>query len=270
MVTKKAATPAPKKKVSPKKVSPKKVSPTKVSPKKVTKPAPTAAPKKAALPTPKQSAKKAAAKPLPKRPLPKRVKLKDLPGDPARGSLYLHWCVPSDFDRMLVFYQDELLKTPDYIAHPELREGIKHDPILWTPVLQQAVIATLQGTFAPHPAAVVKAALLLRHEGPIQEPTTLGMFRVLVRPDRTSALLDLLVATKHRRQGHGTRMVSGLVEMLRDLRCTEMSLTTPLNYDGAEEFLRKMGLQPCSVLWAKPLPPKEPTVTRQDVGGFKG
>lgn len=254
-------------KPTPKKPAPKAKAPAKqAQPKKPAAPAKKVAPVKKATPAPKKTSGPG------NRPVPKRVKLQSVPGEPKRGSIWLHWCEPADFDRMLHFYMDELLRTPDYIAHPDLCAGVKADPAAWKPKLLQAAITTLQETFTGREA--IKAALLLRHEGPLKEATVLGMFRVKVNPNRSGTLLDLIVAEKHRRQGYGTLLVTGVIEQLQKLNCTEVNLSTSFNNDGAEGFFRKLGLRPYSVFWAKDLPPPPPVetrlVSRQEVGGLGG
>lgn len=218
----------------------------------------------------KPAPRKAAASATPTMPTavkaPKRVKVLPEP------KVWLHWCTGADFDRMLSFYMDELMLTPTYIAHPDLRAGIINEPQVWRERLLSTAITTLQEGFSPK--RNTQSALLLRERGAGEAPEILAMFRVEVSPQRRATLLDLLVAKRHRMRGYGKMLFQGVLDQLQRLGVVEMNLSTSYENEDSKGFFRKLGLRPYAVFWAMdiaPAPPQETKlVSRQEVGGFGG
>lgn len=184
--------------------------------------------------------------------------------------LDLRWATPTDYNKLLDFYVTELVKYPDYIAHPELREGIKRAPENWMPHLKTEAAKYFTETFDPKHGirlAVLETQVKINgskrgsKKAAPQLPQIVAFVRI--RVDRQAAtIMDILVAEHLRGQGWGSQLLTFTQQHLETLGVIEVNLSVSVqNADGARFFVRN-GYMPYAAFYAKALTPPPPTVHR--------
>lgn len=192
--------------------------------------------------------------------------------------LDLRWATPTDYNKLLDFYVTELVKYPDYIAHPELREGIKRAPENWMPHLKTEAAKYFTETFDPKTGITlalletqvkVNGAKKGSKKTPPKLPQVVAFVRI--RKDRQAAtILDILVAEHLRNQGWGSQLLGFIQKHMEESGVVEVNLSVSVqNADGARFFVRN-GYMPYATFFAKGLTPPPPRVHRiATASGFR-
>lgn len=184
--------------------------------------------------------------------------------------LDLRWTETKDFNALLDFYVTELVKYPDYIAHPELREGLKTEPAKWVPALKNSAVAYFSDTFAPNSnlrLAVLETQVKVNgaKKGTKKKPAPLPQIVAFVRirtEKRAATIVDILVAEHLRGQGWGSKLMAFVQQGLESEGIVEVNLSVSINNaDGARFFVRN-GYMPYASFFAKILQPPPPKVHR--------
>lgn len=184
--------------------------------------------------------------------------------------LDLRWTTTKDFNALLDFYVTELVKYPDYIAHPDLRDGLKTEPAKWIPELKNSAIAYFTETFDSKMnirLAVLETQVKVNgaKKGSKKKPPAIPQIVafVRIRTDRRAAtILDILVAEHLRGQGWGSKLMAFVQEGLTSEGIVEVNLSVSINNaDGARFFVRN-GYMPYASFFAKMLQPPPPRVHR--------
>lgn len=184
--------------------------------------------------------------------------------------LDLRWAAPPDFNKLMDFYVTELVKYPDYIAHPELREGLKRAPDNWIGNLRTEAAKYFTESFDAKfgiKIAVLETQVKVngarkgsKKQAP-QLPQIVAFVRV--RIDRKAAtILDILVAEHLRGKGWGSQLLQFTQSFFEQLGVLEVNLSVSVqNADGARFFVRN-GYMPYAAFYAKALTPPPPRVHR--------
>lgn len=181
----------------------------------------------------------------------------------------LRWTTGKDFDQLLDFYVTELVKCPDYIAHPELRDGVKNEPEKWMAQLKAAAIGYFTDTF--NPKSGMRVAVLEVPEVNGKRPSKkaqaeakrkiIAFLRLRLTPP-SGTLMDILVAETHRNKGLGSQLVQFTNQGMASEGIREINLSVSVQNADAARFFVRNEYMPYATFFAKALTPPEPRVHR--------